>query len=623
MRKLLIFGLVILSGVVFTARLLYLQVFDSDLKIRAELNAVSKVYDFPQRGFIFDRNGELMVANQPSYDVMVVPMSVKNLDTLALVNLLNITKDQLKTSLQRARVYSPRLPSVVLPQLTREEFAHIQENMYRFPGFYIQKRTLRDYQVSHSANILGFISEVTPRNIEQNPYYQMGDLIGRTGVESQYEEVLRGQKGVMFIQKDRFNRDIGPYEGGIYDTLPQKGKDITLTIDAVLQEYGELLMQNKRGGIVAIEPKTGEILALVTAPSYDPALLVGRQRSRNYTELFYDSIAKPLYDRGLLAEYPPGSTFKMITGLIALQEGVTIEGETVFCGGGLRYGRGGAFQSCHAHSNPVNIRNAVYVSCNAYFSTMYLRSINKYKTPQEGMDAWENHLRSFGLGGFLGNDLPTGRPGRVPNTNLYNRIYNFPTHRWHATATISNAIGQGEIDATPIQLANMTAAIANRGYYITPHILKDIEGDATKDSIYTKRNYTTIDPKYFDPIIEGMFDTYNKGTARALQVPGIEICGKTGTAENFTRIDGKRVQLTDHSIFVAFAPKEDPQIAIAVFVENGYWGGRYAGRIASLMIEKYLRGEITRKDMETWILNNSLEDEYAKPLSGKPFRINQ
>lgn len=622
MRKLLIFGLVIISGVVFTARLLYLQVFDSDLKTRAELNAVSKVFDFPQRGFIFDRNGELMVANQPSFDVMVVPISVKNLDTLALVNLLNITKDQLITSLQRARVYSPRLPSVVLPQLTREEYAHIQENMYRFPGFYIQKRALRDYQVNHSANILGFISEVTPRNIEQNPYYQMGDLIGRTGVESQYEEVLRGRKGVMYIQKDRFNRDIGPYKDGIYDTLPQQGKDITLTIDAVLQEYGELLMQNKRGGIVAIEPKTGEILALVTAPSYDPALLVGRQRSSNYTKLFYDSIAKPLYDRGLLAEYPPGSTFKMITGLIALQEGVISERETVFCSMGLRYGRG-AFMGCHAHVNPVNLHNAVYHSCNAYFGTVYLKTINKYSTPQEGMDAWENHLRSFGLGGFLGNDLPTGRPGRIPNTNYYNRIYNFPTHRWYGTATISNAIGQGEIDATPIQLANLTAAIANRGYYITPHILKDIEGDATKDSLYTQRNYTTIDAAHFDPIIEGMFDVYNKGTARNLQVPGIEICGKTGTAENFTRIDGKRVQLTDHSIFVAFAPKDDPKIAIAVFVENGYWGGRYAGRIAGLMIEKYLRGEITRKDMETWIHNNSLEAEYAKPLSGQPFRINQ
>lgn len=622
MRKLLIYGLVILSGVAFTARLLYLQVFDSSLKIRSELNAVSKVYDFPQRGFIFDRNGKLMVSNQPSYDVMVIPNEIKSLDTIALSNLLNISKEELKISLERARIYSPRLPSVVLPQLTKDEYAHIQEKMYRFQGFYIQKRALRDYQVKHSANVLGFISEVNRRNIEQNPYYQMGDLIGRTGVEAQYEEVLRGRKGVKYIQKDRFNRDIGPYKGGIYDTLPIQGKDITLTIDAVLQEYGELLMKNKRGGIVAIEPKTGEILTLVTAPGYDPALLVGRQRSSNYTKLYYDSIAKPLYDRGLLAEYPPGSTFKMITGLIALQEGVVTESETVYCNMGLRYGRG-AFMGCHAHTNPVNLHNAVYHSCNAYFGSVYQKTINKYNTPQEGMDIWEKHLRSFGLGNFLGNDLPTGRPGKVPNTEYYNRIYNFPTNRWYATATISNAIGQGEIDATPIQLANMTAAIANRGYYITPHILKDIAGNATKDSLYTKKNYTTIDSAHFDPIIKGMFDVYNKGTASALQVPGIEICGKTGTAENFTRINGKRVQLTDHSIFVAFAPKDDPQIAIAVFVENGYWGGRYAGRIAGLMIEKYLRGEITRKDMETWILNNSLEDEYAKPLSGEPFRINQ
>lgn len=621
MRKLLIYGLVILSGIVFTARLLYLQVFDSDLKIRAELNAVSKVYDFPQRGFIFDRNGDLMVSNQPSYDVMVVPINVRNLDTLALINILNITKDQLINSLQRARVYSPRLPSVVLPQLTREEFAHIQENMYRFPGFYIQKRTLRDYQVNHSANVLGYISEVSHHIIQQNPYYQMGDLIGRTGVESQYEEVLRGHKGVMYIQKDRFNRDIGPYKDGIYDTLPVHGSDVTLTIDAMLQEYGELLMKNKRGGIVAIEPKTGEILAMVTAPSFDPALLVGRQRSRNYTELFRDSIAKPLFDRGLLAEYPPGSTFKMLTGLIAMQEGVLTERQTVSCSGGLRYGRG-AFMGCRSHPSPVNLKSAVAYSCNTYFGSVYLNTINKYSTPQEGMDAWENHLRSFGLGGFLGNDLPIGRRGKVPSSDYYNRIYNFPTYRWFGTATVSNSIGQGEIITTPIQLANMTAAIANKGYYYTPHILKKVDGEFAKDSVFTVKNHTTIDPQHFDPIIEGMHEVYKTGSARGVQIPDIEICGKTGTAENFTRIDGKRVKLTAHSIFVAFAPKDDPQIAIAVFVENGFSGGRYAGRIASLMIEKYLRGEITRKDMETWILENSLEEEYAKPLSGQPFTIN-
>ncbi|MCR9181309.1 MAG: penicillin-binding protein 2 [Flavobacteriaceae bacterium] len=622
MRTLLIYALVILTGLVFTARLLYLQVFDNSLKLRSELNAVNKVYDIPQRGFIFDRNGELMVSNQPSYDVMVIPNNVKNLDTLAISNLLNISKEDLKNSLQRARVYSPRLPSVILPQLTKEEYAHIQESMYRFPGFYIQKRALRDYQVDHSANILGFIAEVNQRDIEQNPYYQMGDLIGKTGVEAQYEDVLKGQKGVMYIQKDRFNRDIGPYKEGIYDTLPIQGKDIKLTIDTALQAYGTELMKNKRGGIVAIEPKTGEILALITAPGYDPALLIGRERSKNYTQLYYDSIAKPLYDRGLLAEYPPGSTFKMITGLVALQEDVTDTNESVYCNKGLSYGRG-AFMGCHVHSNPVDLHAAVYHSCNAYFGTVYRKIIDKYNSPQEGMDVWEKHLKSFGLGGFLGNDLPIGRPGKVPTSDYYNKIYNYPTYKWYSPATISNSIGQGEIITTPIQLANMTAAIANRGYYITPHILKDIEGDTTKDTLYTRKNFTTIDSAHFDPIIEGMFDVYNKGTAKALQVPGIEICGKTGTAENFTRIDGKRVQLTDHSIFVAFAPKDNPQIAIAVFVENGYWGGRYAGRIAGLMIEKYLHGEITRKDMEDWILSNSLEDEYAKPLSGEPFRINQ
>lgn len=622
MRTLLIYALVIFTGILFTARLLYLQVFDNSLKLRSELNAVNKVYDIPQRGFIFDRNGELMVSNQPSYDVMVIPNDVKNLDTLGISTLLNISKEDLKNSLQRARVYSPRLPSVILPQLTKEEYAHVQESMYRFPGFYIQKRALRDYQVDHSANLLGFIAEVNQRNIEQNAYYQMGDLIGKTGVEAQYEDVLKGQKGVMYIQKDRFNRDIGPYKDGIYDTLPLQGKDIKLTIDATLQAYGTELMKNKRGGIVAIEPKTGELLALITAPGYDPALLIGRERSKNYTRLYYDSIAKPLYDRGLLAEYPPGSTFKMITGLIALQEDVINTKETVYCNRGFSYGRG-AFMGCHVHSSPVNLNAAVFHSCNTYFGTVYRKIIDKYKTPQEGMDVWEKHLKSFGLGEFLGNDLPIGRPGKVPSSDYYNKIYKYPTYNWYSTATISNAIGQGEIITTPIQLANMTAAIANRGYYITPHILKDIEGDTTKDSLYTKKNYTTIDPAHFDPIIEGMFDVYNKGTAAALQIPGIEICGKTGTAENFTRIDGKRVQLTDHSIFVAFAPKDDPQIAVAVFVENGYWGGRYAGRIAGLMIEKYLRGEITRKDMEDWILSHSLEDEYAKPLSGEPFRINQ
>ncbi len=622
MRKLLLFSLVIFSGIIFTARLLYLQVFDNSFQEMSEINAVSVVYDIPQRGYIYDRHGKLLVANQPSYDVMVIPKDIRALDTLEFCKMLHISKEDLERILGRARVYSPRLPSVVLPQLTKDEYAYLQERMYKYPGFYIQKRTLRDYQVDHSANILGYIAEVSPRIIEANPYYRMGDLIGRQGIEQQYEEELRGVKGVKYIQKDRFNRDIGPYKEGIFDTIPIQGKDLTLTIDETLQAYGELLMKNKRGGIVAIEPKTGEILALISSPGYDPSLLVGRQRSKNYTELYYDSIAKPLYDRGLLAEYPPGSTFKVINALIALEENVIDESDSFSCHGGYSYGRGRKM-GCHRHPSPANLNLGIYESCNAYFASIYRRIIEKYPTPQQGMDRWSDHLKSFGLGGFLGNDLPIGRPGKIPNSEYYNKIYNFPTYKWYSTATISNAIGQGEVITTPIQLANMTAAIANRGYYITPHIIKEIDGLPIDFPEYTEKKYTTISPEHFEPVIEGMYDVYNKGTAKYLQVPGIEICGKTGTAENFTRIDGKRTQLTDHSIFIAFAPKDDPKIALAIFVENGYWGGRYAGRMAGLLIEKYLKGTISRKDMEEWVLSRSLEEEYAKPLSGKPFRINQ
>lgn len=622
MRNVLLFTLVIIAGITFTARLLYLQVFNTSLKNLSESNAISIVYDYPQRGYIYDRNKELMVVNQPAYDVMVIPNNIKNLDTLDLCNALNITKENLETILARAKTYSPRLPSVVLPQLNKEDYAQLQEKMYRFPGFYIQKRALREYQVKNAANVLGFIAEVGPNIIKQNPYYKMGDLIGVQGVEKQYEEVLRGIKGVKHIQKDRFNRDIGAYKEGIYDTLPIQGKDITLTIDSVLQEYGEMLMENKRGGIVAIEPKTGEILALVTAPNYDPSLLVGRQRSANYTALYNDSLAKPLYDRGLLAEYPPGSTFKIVTGLIALQEGVVDEHTTFSCSRGFSYGRG-AFMGCHGHASPVALNLGIYESCNPYFANSYRRVIEKYKTPQEGMDVWANHVKSFGLGNFLGSDLPIGRRGKLPSSEYYNKIYNYPVHQWYSTATLSNAIGQGEVITTPIQLANMTAIIANGGYYFTPHVLKEIDGVPIKDSAFTVAKYTTVDAKYFEPVRQGMFDVYNKGTAYHLRIPDIDICGKTGTAENFTRIDGKRTQLTDHSIFIAFAPKDDPKIAIAVFVENGYWGGRFAGRIASLMIEKYIKGEITQQAMEDWVTSRSLEEEYAKPYSGQPFTINR
>ncbi len=618
MRKLLLFSIIAFVGVTFIARLFYLQIYKPDVYNLYADNAIRKVYDYPKRGYIYDRNGALLVANQPSYDVMVIPREVKPLDTLELCSLLKITKQDFLDIYNKAYNYSPRLPSVFIPQLSRNDFAMLQEKIRKFEGFYIQKRSLRDYQTTIGANVLGDIGEVNNYIIENQPYYEMGDLIGKQGVEQTYEEVLRGVKGIKFIQKDRFNRDIGPYKEGMYDTLPQSGRDITITIDAKLQEYGELLMQNKRGGIVAIDPSSGEILAMISAPTYNPNLLVGRQRSANFTKLYNDTIAKPLYDRGLQAMYPPGSPFKILNALIGLQEGVVNTEERFGCNHGYSYG--GRKMGCHSHPSPLAMNGGIYNSCNAYFANVYRRIVDKHKDPGDGLDIWSDHLKSFGLGNYLNNDLSVGQPGKIPNSKTYDRLYG--DNRWGSTYNLSNSIGQGEVLTTPIQLANMAAAVGNRGYYYTPHIIKNIQG-GTIDPKYTTKNHTTIDKEHFEPIVQGMFDVYNYGTASMVRIPGIEICGKTGTAENFTKINGVKTQLTDHSIFVAFAPKDNPTIAIAVFVENGYWGSRFAGRIASLMIEKYIKDEITRTDMETWILTHGLESEYKKPYSGQPFTINK
>ncbi len=619
MRKVVLLAIVLLSGILFTARLFYLQVIEVSSDSLEQNSAIKIIYDYPQRGYMFDRNNKLLVSNQPSYDVMVIPKDVKPLDTLEFCRLLKISKEEFKEILHRARVYSPRLPSVVVPQLNKADYASLSEKMFKYEGFYIQRRSLRDYQVDHSANIMGYIAEVNNAIIEKNPYYQMGELIGTAGVEKEYEAVLRGKKGVKYIQKDRFNREIGPYKEGSFDTLPIRGHDIQLTIDADLQRYGQDLMVNKRGGIVAIEPKTGEILALVSAPSYDPALLVGRDRSKNFTTLWYDTIRKPLYDRVLMGEYPPGSPFKALTALIGLEENAVSLNQVVNCQGGFHFGR--RILRCH-HRGRTALISGIANSCNTYFCVVYKNIIDKYSTPQEGIDHWRDHLMSFGLGNFLGYDLPSGRRGNIPSSEYYNKVHQYPQHRWSSLATISNAIGQGEVLMTPIQMANVTAVIANRGYYYTPHIIKNIIGPDTIPNKFLEKHKTTIDVEHFEPVVEGMFQVYEQGTARSIRIPEIEICGKTGTAENYTRIDGKRVQLTDHSIFVAFAPKDNPSIAIAVFVENGHWGSRWAGRIAGLMIEKYIKGQITRTDMEKYILEGSLEAEYAKPYSDKPFTIN-
>ncbi len=619
MRKLLLPIIIIFTAVVILLRLFFLQIVFHDDSNNIDNIAIETVYDYPERGYIYDRNGELLVSNQPAYDVMVIPSEVKNLDTLELCSLLELEKNDFRERLQKARDYSRKKPSVIVHQLSKDDYAVLQEKLRKFQGFYIQKRMLRSYLTHNAGNVLGYISEVNEWELKKNPYYLAGELIGRSGVEKQYEEFLRGKKGVQYYQKDKHNAAIERYKNGAMDTLPIMGQPLQLTIDIGLQAYGEQLMQHKHGGIVAIEPKTGEILALISAPTFDPALLVGRERSKNYTALYNDSIAKPLYDRTLLAEYPPGSPFKVINALIGLQEGVITPQSVFSCGGGYRYG--GHIMRCHCGRGANDLLHGIALSCNAYFANTYKRAIDMKTTSAIGMDKWNAHVRSFGLGGFLGSDLPTGRAGKVPNTALYDKQYG--AKRWSGTTNISNAIGQGEILTTPIQLANVMAAIANKGYFYTPHIVKQINNKQTPFQEYTVPKHTTIDPKHFEPVIKGMNMAYLAGTARRTQIDGINIAAKTGTAENFIRVNGKRMQLTDHSIFVAFAPVEDPKIAIAVFVENGYYGARVAGPIASLMIEKYLKGEVFRCDLERQMLEKSLEHEYLKPYLGEKFYINQ
>ena len=618
-RKYLAYFSIIGISIIFIFRLFYLQVIDNSYR-NSPLNnsAVAIKYDYPKRGYIYDRNGVLLVANQPSYDIMIIPQDVQELDTLEFCNLLKIPKEDLIKRYRRARNYSPRIPSVFLTQLSKENYAYLQEKMYKYKGFYIQKRLLRQYPIKSAPNVLGYLGEVNEVFLKENNYYQLGEIIGKDGIEKQYEELLRGVKGVKFIQKNRFNKEIGPYKEGRFDTVPIIGKDLTLTIDTQLQQYGEQLMANKRGGIVALEPSTGEILSLISMPTYDPNMMVGRKRTINSTKLFGDTINKPSYDRGLMAQYPPGSPFKIINALIGLQEEVITTDTHFYCYGGYKYGRAANnFMKCHCgvYGSPIKLDRGIYKSCNAYFANVYRRTIEKYGNASKGTDVWNKHAESFGLGNYLGYDLPAGTKGLIPNSKYYNRVY--PGGGWRAPTIISNAIGQGEVLTSPIQLANMTAAIANRGHFFTPHILKKIDNKAIEIEAFTKPKHTTIDPRHFEPIVQGMFNVFEnpRGTARGSRVKGITIGGKTGTAENFASFNGKRFQFKDHSVFIAFAPVNDPKIAIAVFVENGYWGSRWAGPIATLMIEKYLKGATSRSYLEKRMFEGSLQSEYDEQLA--------
>ncbi len=608
----------IFVSILFFVRIFSLQVLDKDYDRLSQNNAVIEIEDYPERGFIFDRKGKILVSNQPAYDIMIIPENLSPFDTLSFCELIGIDKKKLIMNLESARKFSMRLPSVVVNQISKETYAKLQEHMWKFQGFFIQKKSIRDYRVNFGANVLGYVSEVNNIDLKGDDYYRQGDLIGRQGIEKSYEKELRGKKGKTFLQKDRFNRIIGPYKKGKYDIESSEAKNITLTIDIELQSYGERLMKNKRGGVVAIEPETGEVLALITAPSYDPNVLVGRQRSRNYKVLANDTISKPLFDRSLLAQYSPGSTLKPLNALIALQENI-INNETKHnCNKGFYYAKN-AHMDCNCNfGTKNNLINSIFRSCNTFFSKTYINLINKSTSPINGVENWKTHLESFGLGNYLGYDLPIGRPGLIPNSDYYNNLYG--GKNWGASNLISNGIGQGEVLVTPIQLANFTSAIANRGFYFTPHFVKLSDREETKTK-FSKID-TSIDSNYFNSVIDGMYKVIEKGTARIAKVKGLNICGKTGTVENFTKINGKKTQLTDHSIFIAFAPKENPKIAIAAFIENGYWGSRWAAPISSLMIEKYLTDSITRKRLEKKMLNGSLKQEYSKPLSGLNFSIN-
>ncbi len=596
-RKYLIGGLLILISILYVIKLLHLQIIDKSYRLSANNNVLTFVPQFPARGLIYDRNGELIVYNEAAYDLMVIPSQLEDFDTLELCNSLNIDISYLEQKLKEARNYSRYIPSSVVNQISSVNYARLQEKLYKFPGFYVQPRTLRKYSKDIAAHILGYVGEVNKKTISEDSYYKLGDYIGINGIEKSYEKLLRGEKGVNIYLVDVYHRRKGPYQNGRFDTMAVAGSDLTTCFDSDLQEYGEMLMNNKIGSIVAIEPSSGEVLSLVSSPSYKPSLLVGRQRSINYPKLIQDTL-KPLFNRALMASYPPGSTFKTINGLIGLQEGVLFPWTSYSCN--LGYYSGGVHVSCHAHDSPLQLIGAVKNSCNAYFCNTYRSILDdpKFNDIHDSFENWRKHLISFGLGQKLGLDLTNELAGFIPKAAYFDRIYG--EKGWSSLTVISLSIGQGELGLTPLQMANMTSVIANRGYYISPHIIKEPQPAGLE------RHYADIDSAYYSTIIEGMDQAVNGmpgtgSTARIARIDSIRLCGKTGTAQN---PHGK-----DHSLFIAFAPKDDPKIAISVIVENGGFGATYAAPIASLMIEKYLKGKVKRKWIENYILEANLIDE--------------
>ncbi len=611
-RRYVMIGAVALLVLVFIVRLFHLQVVENDYKAWADSNAFLKKTLNPSRGMIYDRNDKLLVYNQPAYDVMLVMREVQPFDTLDFCDILNITKEQFDrqiANIKNRRLnpgYSSYVPQLFMNHLSAQECGVLQEKLYKFPGFYIQNRTIRQYDYPYAAHVLGNIGEVNRRDIEEDDYYVQGDYSGRAGVERSYEKVLRGEKGIEILLRDVHGRIKGRYDDGKSDIPPVSGKSLKLSIDIDLQAYGEKLMQNKVGSIVMIEPETGEVLCMVSSPNYDPSLLIGRQRGKNH-KMLEETPGTPLIDRSISGFYPPGSTFKPTQGLIFLQEGV-ITPETMYtCAHGYTYSPERR-PACHGHPSPLNLVAALATSCNSYFCWGLhdmLDSRRRYPSIQKAFEVWKNHIVSMGYGYPLGIDLPGERRGFIPNSKFYDNYY----HRWVSASVISIAIGQGEVAATPLQICNLAATIANRGYFITPHVVKEIQ-DAPLDTLYTNRRYPTVEKRHYDVVAEGMRAAVMGGTCRAAAIPGIEVCGKTGTAEN---PHGK-----DHSAFIGFAPYKKPKVAVCVYVQNGGFGAAFGVPIGKLMMEYYLKGEILPEDkaLEERMVNSVVTEEQTYYLPG-------
>ena len=585
-RKYVIGGIAILIVTIYIIRLFTLQLLSDDYKKNADSNAFLKKVEYPSRGAIYDRNGQLLVYNQPAYDIMVIMNEQKGrLDTLAFCKALGISReffDQRMSDIKDSRKnpgYSSYTQQLFMAQLSDEEFSAFREKMFHFPGFYVQKRSIRQYQYPYAAHILGDVAEVSQANIEDDDYYQRGDYIGKQGVEKSYEKQLRGEKGIQIMLRDARGRIQGSYQDGKFDRTPIAGKDLTLSIDLKLQALGERLLEGKIGSIVAIEPATGEVLCMVSSPTYDPRLLVGRQRGKNHRALSRDTW-KPLLNRSIMGQYPTGSTFKTSQALTYMTEGI-ISPATMFpCHHGF-YHRG-LHVGCHGHGSPIALVDAISTSCNAYFcwGLYYMIGNRKYKNVSEAMDIWRDYMVSMGFGYKLGIDLPGEKRGLIPNATFYNNAYH---GSWNGLTVISISIGQGEVNLTPLQIANLGATIANRGYYYTPHIVRKVQGEPL-DTLYTHRHYTKASKRAYEYIVAGMRSSVIKGTCRSANRADYEVCGKTGTAQNRGH---------DHSVFMGFAPMNEPKIAIAVYVENGGWGADYGVPIGGLMMEQYLKGKLS------------------------------